>query len=278
MPQEKRLSTSPVTPEGTKADEIEEIKETPLEGLASICTVLVVGLFLMAFAFQNFEIPSASMQNTLLIGDHLVVDRVTLSPATKWAPFVHYRPVQRGDIIVFYKPNPESPDLILVKRCIGLPGDKIHLEHGIVYLNGVAQNEPYAVQPDSDSNPLHGYVSYRDDFPSDVAGIQEEASANNASQWAVDLPNHIVNGELVVPPGKVFAMGDNRTESLDGRFWGFVPDENIVGRPMFVYWSFKTPEDQENKTGIGDRMSFMLHVVVHIFDGTRWKRTFHVVR
>jgi signal peptidase I len=94
----------------------------------------------------------------------------------------------------------------------------------------------------------------------------------------VDLPNHIVNGELVVPPGTVFAMGDNRTESLDGRFWGFVPQENIVGRPMFVYWSFKTPEDQEDKTSIGDRLSFMLHVIIHIFDGTRWGRTFHVVR
>ena len=133
MAQEKILSTKPVIPEGAEAEDPEEIKETPLEGLASICTVLVVGLFLMAFAFQNFEIPSASMEKTLLIGDHLVVDRVTLSPATKWAPFVHYRPVQRGDIIVFYKPNPESPDLILGKRAIGLPGDKIHLEHGIVY-------------------------------------------------------------------------------------------------------------------------------------------------
>ena len=272
------MSTKPIAEEGAEAEVPEEQKETMLEGLASICTVLAVGLFLMAFSFQNFEIPSASMQNTLLIGDHLVVDRVTLAPATKWAPFVHYRPVQRGDIIVFYKPNPELPDLILVKRAIGLPGDRIHLEHGIVYLNGVAQNEPYAVQPDSDSNPVHAYVPYRDNFPSDIEGIQEEASSNNASQWAVDLPNHIVNGELVVPPGKIFAMGDNRTESLDGRFWGFVPNENIVGRPMFVYWSFKTPEDQEDKTGIGDRLSFMLHVVVHIFDGTRWKRTFHVVR
>jgi len=274
MPQEKRLSTSPVTPEGAKAEEIEEIKETPLEGLASICTVLVVGLFLMAFAFQNFEIPSASMEKTLLIGDHLVVDRVTLSPATKWAPFVHYRPVQRGDIIVFYKPNPESPDLILVKRAIGLPGDRIHLEHGIVYLNGVAQNEPYAGMPRDNGDPNDAYIPYRDDFPRVPPGPDAELT----EEWRVDMPTHIVDGDLVVPPGKVFAMGDNRTESLDGRFWGFVPDENIVGRPMFVYWSFKTPEDQENKTSIGDRLSFMLHVVVHVFDGTRWKRTFHVVR
>jgi len=267
------LTTSQVTPEGADIEESEEQKETPLEALASICTVLAVGLFLMAFAFQNFEIPSASMEKTLLIGDHLLVDRVTLAPATKWAPFVRYRAVQRGDIIVFYKPNPESPDLILVKRCIGLPGDRIHLEHGIVYLNGVAQNEPYAIMPD-DGNPLHAYDPVRDDFPAHGAPPSDLTTA----EWIQELPSHIVGQDLVVPPGTVFAMGDNRTESADGRFWGFVPDENIVGRPMFVYWSFITPEDQENKTSIGDRMSFMLHVVIHIFDGTRWKRTFHVVR
>jgi len=271
--QEKRLSTKPAIPEGAENEEPEEQKETMLEGLASICTVLAVGIFLMAFAFQNFEIPSASMENTLLIGDHLMVDRVTLSPATKWAPFVHYRPVQRGDIIVFYKPNPESPDLILVKRAIALPGDKIHLEHGIVYINGVAQKEPYALMPD-DGNPQHAYDQIRDEFPRFGAPPSEMTTA----EWVQELPSHIVNGDLVVPPETVFAMGDNRTESADGRFWGFVPDENIVGRPMFVYWSFKTPEDQEEKTGIGDRVSFMGHVILHIFDGTRWKRTFHVVR
>jgi len=268
------LSTKPVTPEGTETEDPEELKETPLEGLASICSVLVVGLFLMAFAFQNFEIPSASMENTLLIGDHLLVDRVTLAPATKWVPFVHYRPVQRGDVIVFYKPNPESPDLILVKRAIALPGDRLHLENGIVYLNGVAQNEPYAIMPGNDGDPNHVYNPYRDEFPHVPPGMDAELT----EEWRVELPSRIVDGDLVVPPGKVFAMGDNRTESLDGRFWGFVPQENIVGRPMFVYWSFKTPEDQENKTSLSDRASFMLHVIVHIFDGTRWKRTFHVVR
>ncbi len=253
-------------------------QETPLEALASICTVIVMALFCFGFIAQNFEIPSASMENTLLIGDHLMVDRVALSPATKWAPFVHYRPVQRGDIIVFLKPNPESPDLILVKRVIGVPGDRIHLQHGVVYLNGVAQTEPYQLPPRDDGNPQHAYTPYRDDFPADVPGIQAEASNNHATLWSIELPSHIVNGEIVVPPGKVFAMGDNRTESLDGRFWGFVPMENIMGRPMFVYWSFKTPADQEDKTGMGDRIAFAFHVLIHIFDGTRWGRTFHVIR
>jgi len=252
-----------------------EVAETPLEALASICTVIAMLLFVQGFVFQNFEIPSASMQNTLLIGDHVVVDRTTLAPPTKWAPFVHYRPVNRGDIIVFLKPNPETPDLILVKRCIGIPGDHIHLLRGVVYVNGVAQNEPYAIQPGEGLEPPHGFDPYRDDFPA-VAPSPEDA--NLTELWRQDLPTHIQNGDLVVPPGKVFAMGDNRTESLDGRYWGFVPDENIMGRPLFVYWSFKTPEDQEGKTGLGDRMAFVFHVILHIFDGTRWNRTFHVIR
>jgi signal peptidase I len=267
--------TTPATP---PAGSKHEDHETALESVASICTVLAVGLFVMTFVFQNFEIPSASMENTLLIGDHVLVDRISLAPPAPWAPFVHYREPHRGDIIVFLKPHPETPDLYLVKRCIGVPGDKIHLEHGIVYLNGTAQNEPYAQMPRSDGDPEDAYTPYRDDFPADLAGIEQEAAANNAAQWAVDLPNHVVDGDLVVPPGFVFAMGDNRTKSLDGRFWGFVPRENIVGRPMFVYWSFETPPDQIDKTSIADRIAFMGHILIHIFDETRWNRTFHVVR
>jgi signal peptidase I len=259
----------------TAHPEHEDDKETALESLSSICTVLAVGLFVMTFVFQNFEIPSASMEKTLLIGDHVLVDRITLAPPSAFAPFVHYRDVRRGDIIVFYKPHPETPDLYLVKRCIGVPGDHIHLRGGVVYLNGVAQNEPYAGMPADDGNPYHAYTPYRDDFP----GVPPDPNdANVTPSWALELPTHISNGDLVVPPGAVFAMGDNRTESLDGRFWGFVPRENIVGRPMFVYWSFETPEDQINKTSFADRISFMGHILLHLFDQTRWNRTFHVVR
>lgn len=248
--------------------------ETPLESLASICTVLAVGLFVMTFIFQNFEIPSASMVQTLLIGDHVLVDRVTLAPKTSWVPFVHYRPVQRGDVIVFLKPNPEEPDLFLVKRAIGIPGDRIHLRQGIVYLNGVAQNEPQAGKPAYDGDPQHAPNPYRDDFPSIPASIEEGATAS----WSLEMPSHVEGEDLVVPPGKIFAMGDNRTESLDGRYWGFVPQENIVGRPMFVYWSFNTPADQIYKTSLGERLSFMSHIVLHLFDQTRWKRTLHIIR
>ena len=260
----------------TSAKEIreEERQETPLESIASICAVLAVGLFVMTFIFQNFEIPSASMEQTLLIGDHVLVDRVTLAPQTHWAPFLDYRPVHRGDVIVFLKPNPETPDLFLVKRAIGLPGDHIHLRQGIVYLNGVAQNEPQAGKPAYDGNPQHAYNPYRDDFPSVPPSVEE----GTTESWAVEMPSHIEGDDLVVPPGKIFAMGDNRTESLDGRYWGFVPQENIVGRPMFVYWSFMTPADQIYKTTAADRVAFMGHVILHFFDQTRWKRTFHIIR
>jgi signal peptidase I len=286
------LSTNTQVLATASAAQVEPV-ETPLEAFASTCSVLVVGLFVMAFIFQNFEIPSASMVKTLLIGDHVVVDRITLAPQTKWAPFVDYRAVKRGDIIVFLKPHSESPDMILVKRVVGIPGDHIHLRKGIVYLNGVAQNEPYAGMPDEFS-----YVPFRDDFPSDIIGLRRQASEDLAGRgecqdaacvssegidnrtitWADDLPNYIEGNDLVVPPGNVFAMGDNRTESLDGRFWGFVPQENIMGRPMFVYWSFETPADQEDKTTFGDRIGFAFHVITHIFGSTRWSRTFHVIR
>lgn len=251
-----------------------EEKETLLEAISSIAAVLAIGLFVMGFVFQNFEIPSASMEKTLLIGDHVLVDRMTLAPSASWAPFVHYRPVKRGDIIVFYKPNSETPDMFLVKRAIGIPGDRIHLRDGVVFLNGVQQNEPFAAKPQADGNPMHAYNAYRDDFPSSPPGPMDDVTA----LWGDELPSHIQNGDLVVPPGKVFAMGDNRTESLDGRYWGFVPQENIVGRPMFVYWSFKTPADQINKQSIPDRLAFMVHIVTHLITETRWSRTFHPIR
>ncbi|HEY4011437.1 MAG TPA: signal peptidase I, partial [Acidobacteriaceae bacterium] len=114
----------------------------------------------------------------------------------------------------------------------------------------------------------------RDDFPAITPG----PDAQLTELWREDLPTHIQGDDIVVPPGRVFAMGDNRTESLDSRYWGFVPMENIMGRPLFVYWSFQTPADQEDKTSLADRIGFMVHVVTHFFTGTRWSRTFHLVR
>lgn len=248
----------------------EEQKETTLESIAGMMFVLVCGLFVLTFIAQNFEIPSSSMEPTMLIGDHLVVDHLTLAPPTRWMPLVHYRPLERGDIIVFLKPHPEQPDFILVKRAIGLPGDRIHLSHGVLYRNGEAVNEPQVVKADGSNGNF--YLPYRDDFPTVAPD-----DFNITSLWAQDLPSHIQNGEIVVPEGMVFAMGDNRPNSLDSRYWGFVPRENILGRPLFVYWSFMTPADQINKTTAQERVSFFVHIITHIFSETRWNRTFHRV-
>jgi signal peptidase I len=246
-------------------------EETPLEAFASICGVLVVGLFVLTFIFQNFAIPSSSMVKALLVGDHVLVDRIALAPPARVAPFVYYRDVQRGDIVVFYKPTlePNGEHLFLVKRVIGIPGDHIHLSGGVVYRNGVALQEPYAAQP-----PYLDYNSYRDEFPAVPPGENGDVTA----EWGEALPTHVEHGDLVVPAGMYFCMGDNRTVSLDSRFWGFVPRANIVGRPLFVYWSFDTPESEQYKTSAGDRISWILHETLHFFDGTRWSRTLHLVK
>lgn len=245
--------------------------ETPLEAFASICGVLVVGLFVLTFIFQNFAIPSSSMENTLLIGDHVLVNRITLAPPAKWAPFVYYRGVRRDDIIVFYKPTLEAngEHLFLVKRVIGLPGDHIHLEDGVVYRNGVALNEPWVKNPPD----LPGFTAYRDDFPDVPPSPDEDVTA----EWAEAMPQYIQNGDLVVPPGMYFVMGDNRSVSLDSRYWGFVPRANIVGRPLLVYWSFRTPESEQYKTSFADQVSWVAHETLHFFTETRWSRTFHVI-
>ena len=250
----------------------EERHETLPESIAGLAYVLVIGLFVMTFLFQNFAIPSGSMKNTLLVGDHVVVDRITLAPRTKWMPLEFQRPVRRGDVIVFVKPNPETPDLILVKRAIGLPGDRIHLEHGILFRNGERVDEPQISVPADDGMPTHSYQTARDDFPRDLEGIAAEAANNNAAGWSIRIHDYVQNGEIVVPPDSVFAMGDNRLESLDSRFWGFVPQANLIGRPMFVYWSFITPEEQATNA------AWLVHEVAHFFSDTRWKRTFHRIQ
>jgi signal peptidase I len=247
-----------------------QTKETSLQGFASLCGTFAIGLFVMTFIFQNFLIPSSSMASTLLVGDHVLVERVTLAPPTSLASFMPYRELHRGEPVVFYKPvlDPTGEHTILVKRVIGVPGDRIHLRHGIVYLNGVAQNEPYAARP-----TYANYDPYRDDFPS----IPPSGIYNVTAEWSLDLPTHIQGEDLVVPPDSYFVMGDNRTISLDGRYWGLVPRSNLIGRPLFVFWSFKTPEDLD-KTAMTERASFTLHEIVHFFDETRWSRTFHRVQ
>ena len=273
-----RKSVPPEKP--VPAVEDEQLKETAFEAVASICSVLVVGLFILTFVGQNMLIPSGSMEKTLLVGDHLLVDHITLAPPARWMPLVHYREPQRGDIVVFLKPvNQPGIDATdadgvpqyttLVKRLIGVPGDHIHLRNGIVSVNGVAQSEGFA-QPTTADN----FNEFLDNFPA----VPPAGVPGTTESWAVNFPSYVQDGDLVVPPGMYFMMGDNRHNSLDSRYWGFVPRANILGRPLFNYWSFEAADRQLEQTGLGHKLAWFGHVLAHFFPDTRWKRTFHVVR
>jgi len=237
-------------------------KETGMELLSSMAMMFATALFIITFDIQAFEIPTSSMENTLLIGDHVLVDRITTAPTTSWAIFEHQRAIRHGDIIVFF--SVETPGLHLVKRVIGVPGDRIHLRGGVVFRNGEPLKEPYVIHSAGD------YVPYRDEFPA-VAAAQ--SSDPPVPGWPVRDGD-----DVVVPSGHYFVMGDNRDVSHDSRYFGFIPRENIIGRPLFIYWSFHTPTDQWEKTGARDKLAFFGHEALHFFDETRWNRTFRLVQ
>jgi len=246
----------------------EKPRETTVEFLASLAAVLVTGLFIITFILQAFEIPSSSMENTLLIGDHVFVNREQFAPPTPWlGPILPHRQIHRGDIVVFL--SPAEPGLYVVKRIIGIPGDRIHLREGVVYRNGEKLDEPYVIHQSGDEVNL-----YRDNFPE----VAPSEMNNVTPDWEMALPHHIEGDDLVVPPNSYFGMGDNRDVSLDSRYWGFIPEENVIGRPMFIYWSFQTPAGQYLEREVSQRLSFLVHVVLHFFDETRWRRTFKVVQ
>jgi signal peptidase I len=247
----------------------EKPRETTVEFLASLAAVLVTGLFIITFIVQAFEIPSSSMENTLLIGDHVFVNREQFAPRTRWlGPILPYRLIRHGDIVVFL--SPAEPGLYVVKRIIGIPGDRIHLRDGVVYRNGEKLNEPYVIHQSGELS----YNPYRDNFPS----VAPTEFNNVTADWALALPQHIQGDDVVVPANSYFGMGDNRDVSLDSRYWGFIPQENVIGRPMFIYWSFETPAGQYLEREVSQRVGFLAHVVIHFFDETRWRRTFKVVQ
>src|ERR1700757_1208036 len=246
---------------------VEKQSETTVEFLASLAAVLVTGLFIITFILQAFEIPSSSMEDTLLIGDHVFVNREQFAPRTRWiGPLLPYREVRRGDIVVFL--SPAEPGLYVVKRVMGIPGDRIHLHEGVVYRNGQKLDEPYVLHKGSIP-----YDPYRDNFPA----VPASDAFNVTPEWQLALPSHVQGEDLVVPPDSYFGMGDNRDVSYDSRYWGFIPKTNVIGRPMFIYWSFNTPPDQYRRTQVSARLGFLAHIVFHFFGETRWRRTFKVV-
>jgi len=237
-----------------------------LSSVQSLAVTVVIAVFVITYLVQAFQIPSESMENTLLIGDYLLVDKVHYGHAGPWGEILPYAPIQRGDIIVFR--YPVHPQQHFVKRVIGLPGDHIQVQDRQVLVNGVALAENYVIHTRPD------YDRYRDDFP-----VTDIPSANTEPRWWEEMGKLVRNGELVVPADRYFVLGDNRDESLDSRYWGFVPRGNIIGRPLLIYWSVRAPRIMPDDPGSrGDKLSAFLYGVTHLVQDTRWDRTLRVVR
>jgi signal peptidase I len=232
-----------------------------LFGIQTFFTVVIFSVFVITFIVQAFQIPSGSMENTLLVGDFLLVDKLHFAGGPSAIHLLPYGAIQRGDIVVFYFPVDASQ--FLVKRVIGLPGDHIRLRNKMVYVNGDPLKESYVVHkqwiPDG----------YRDNFPN-----QQGYSREIDRRWRYELANYVSDGELVVPADHYFVMGDNRENSLDSRYWGFVPRANIVGRPLVIYLSVKGSEP-----GLAsDKLIHSGSTLAHLLELARWDRVFRLVR
>ena len=230
----------------------------------SILASLVIALFVITFVVQAFQIPSGSMERTLLIGDYVLVDKVHLANGGILEGIMPYREIRRGDIVVFH--YPVDPSQHFVKRAIGLPGDRVRLRDGVVFVNGKALDEGYVIHTVRSSD------YYRDNFPTD-----RDTTGNMNSAWRSAMARYIARGELVVPQDMYFVMGDNRDQSSDSRYWGFVPKQAIVGQPLIVYLSLK----DQSLAGIADpndKLARSAHVLGHFWQAARWKRMFHLVR
>jgi signal peptidase I len=241
---------------------------TRLDGLTDIRRGFV-GEWVVTFIFllfgttnllQAFVIPSGSMENSLLVGDHVLVDRLTYSPSGAVSGhLLPYHDIRRGDVIVFAYPLDIT--VTYVKRAIGIPGDRIRFENKQLILNGKRVAEPYAVH-------LPVSNAYLDNFPAYAPpGLRPRAQQM--------LDRYVVNGELVVPPEFVLAMGDNRDNSDDSRLWGLVPRDSIQGTPLLVYWSFDAPSEVLMNNNIS--ADHVADMVLHFFSKTRWNRTMRLV-
>jgi len=199
--------------------------------------VILAFLFIEGTLVQARVIPSGSMEKTVLIGDHLIVSRMGFDAGIPFTPLHSslWREPKRQQIIVFRAPLPEMGFPDFIKRTIGLPGDLLEIRRGVVYINGGALAEPYRADPPNGS----------DNF-----------------------------GPVKVPAGEYFMMGDNRNNSYDSRFWGFVPRANIVGTPLLIYMSIDAPDEVWEPGHIGQRFATYLNALIHPGE-VRWNRLFH---
>lgn len=225
-------------------------KSTLREYFESICVAVILALFIRTFVFQAFKIPTGSMENNLLIGDHLIVNKMLYSPAPSGlesaiAPIRH---VRRRDVVVFKFPDDPKRDFI--KRVIGLPGERVKIENKQVYIDDVLLEEPYVFFQDDTGRPPLGFSS--DSMRDSMA-------------------------EVIVPEGHYFMMGDNRDNSHDSRYWGTLDGDLLKGRALVIYWSYKSDREAYTKEG-WPKVKEVLSVIPYFFTKTRWDRFFHLVR
>src|SRR5712692_7565281 len=238
--------------------------DPPRGTIAEWAITILLLLFGTTTLVQAFVIPTGSMEDTLLIGDHLLVDKLSYAPPGSLSKFVlPYAEPRDGDIIVFRYPIDISQTF--VKRVMGVPGDHIRIVNQQVYRNGSKLNEPYVFH----KNPYPD--SYRDNFPSSEPNVMLYEPARDM------LANNVVNGEIVVPKDSFFAMGDNRDNSLDSRYWGFVPRQNIIGKPLIIYWSYDAATQSLASSSVSALSRHFVDLAQHFFTKTRWNRTFMLI-
>lgn len=253
----------PAKPVSATADAPKASTRGP-EGIQFLLSVLVIVVFMITFVVQAFRVPSESMENTLLIGDFLLADKLHFANGGFWHELLPYRPIRRGDIIVFR--YPVDPRQYFVKRVIGLPGDHIHLQDKAVYVNGEPLQESYVIH----SVPKPDF--YRDNFPA-----QQGFTTDVNRHWKSEVNRYLDHGDLVVPRAQYFVMGDNRDQSLDSRYWGFVPRSSIVGRPLVIYLSVRGGKQTEGG-GPDDKLFHSGQMPAHFLQLARWDRIFRRVR
>ena len=233
------------------AEEAASDHSSSREWYESLLVAAIFVLFVRTFVVQTYQVPTGSMESTILVGDHLLVNKFAYGPRLPmFARALPYRDVRRGDIIVFKKPGDDVNDgNVLVKRAVGGPGDTITVRNKQLFVNGQPADERSVQHIDSETYTAGDPRGPRDEF-----------------------------GPFAVPPGRYFGMGDNRDNSLDSRFWGSIPRENIFGRPFVIYWSYEAEPNSHIWRGPIAKIRQLLSVAIHFFSRTRWDRMFHLVR
>ena len=243
-------------------------RESAWETIRSLFVVLVAVFFIRTFVAEATVIPTGSMEHTILIGDHVFLNKLPYGPRLPYTSLrvPALKSVGRQEIAAFRYPR--NPPVMFVKRVIAVGGDVLRIENKRVFVNGQALDEPYVQFQSSTIFPL------RDNFPPPVNQIETFPAAWGLDPgWAREMAQFIQKDGLHVPPGYIFVMGDNRDNSLDSRFWGFVPESHIVGEPLFVYWSYDAPSRDWTAEDLVARVKFDLSIVWNFLHKTRWSRT-----